>query len=282
VAFIVDADAKLPAWVKGDRQRLSQILLNLGTNALKFTDQGEVRLIVRLQELDDENARIEFTMRDTGIGMSSDALGRLFTSFTQEEDSRHRGGTGLGLVITQKLVALMGGEVRVRSVVGKGSSFTFALELPLAEVAATAISTRLRKLESLSILVAEDNVVNQTVIEAMLRQMGHRVRIVSTGTAALEALVKESFDVVLMDCNMPELDGLDATRALRDGAAGRRAIDVPVIALTANAMDGDRERCLAAGMNDFLAKPVSVAALRIAIDRVCAERAQPSRLKSAS
>jgi len=282
VAFIVDADPKLPASVNGDRQRLSQILLNLGTNALKFTDKGEVRLIVRLLELDGGKARLEFTMRDTGIGMSADALGRLFTSFTQEEEARHRGGTGLGLVITQKLVALMGGEVRVKSVVGKGSSFTFTIELPVAEYAATAISTRLRKLDSLSILVAEDNAVNQTIIEAMLRQLGHRVRIVSTGTATLEALVHESFDVVLMDCNMPELDGLEATRQLRAGMAGERSANVPVIALTANALDGDRERCLAAGMNDFLAKPVTIATLRLAIDRAAGARKPSGDIRAAS
>ena len=273
VAFIIDADSKLPESVNGDRQRLSQILLNLGTNALKFTDSGEVRLGVRVLDLSDGKARVEFSMRDTGIGMSSDAIGRLFTSFTQEEEARHRGGTGLGLVITQKLVALMGGEVRVKSVVGKGSTFTFALELPVAEMAAIAVSTRLRKLESLSVLVAEDNAVNQTVIEAMLRQLGHRVRLVSTGTAALEALARESFDVVLMDFNMPELDGLEATRQLRAGIAGSRSANVPVIALTANSMDGDRERCLAAGMNDFLAKPVTIARLRTAIDHVYSARA---------
>jgi signal transduction histidine kinase len=140
VAFIIDADPKLPASFNGDRQRLSQILLNLGTNALKFTDRGEVRLVVKLLELGVDKARVEFTMRDTGIGMSPAALGRLFTSFTQEEEARHRGGTGLGLVITQKLVALMGGEVRVTSVVGKGSSFIFSLELPAADVAAASIS----------------------------------------------------------------------------------------------------------------------------------------------
>ncbi|HYJ40124.1 MAG TPA: ATP-binding protein [Steroidobacteraceae bacterium] len=269
VAVVIDADPQLPEALDGDRQRLSQILLNLGTNAVKFTDRGEVRLVLRLLGVTDGKARIEFSMRDTGIGMSEEALGRLFTPFTQMADSRrHRGGTGLGLVITQKLVTLMGGEIRVTSVPGRGSSFTFSLELPVAEAVASDITARVRRLESLSILVAEDNAVNQTIIEAMLRQLGHRIRIVGTGTAALETLVRESFDLVLMDCNMPEMDGLEATRQLRAGSAGRRTVDVPVIALTANAMDGDRERCLAAGMNDFLAKPVSIAALRAAIDRV--------------
>jgi CheY-like chemotaxis protein len=276
VAFIIDADPALPASFNGDRQRLSQILLNLGTNALKFTDRGEVRLVVRLLESGDDKARVEFTMRDTGIGMSSDALGRLFTSFTQEEEARHRGGTGLGLVITKKLVTLMGGDIRVTSVVGKGSTFTFSLELPVSEVAATAISMRVRKLESLSILVAEDNTVTQTIIEAMLCQLGHRIRTVSTGRAVLEILRRESYDLVFMDCNMPELDGLEATRQLRAGLAGPDSVNVPVIALTANAMEGDRERCLAAGMDDFLAKPVTIASLRVAIDRVASNATRPA------
>jgi signal transduction histidine kinase/CheY-like chemotaxis protein len=273
VAFVIDADPKLPAALDGDRQRLSQILLNLGTNAVKFTDRGEVRLIVRLLDLSDGKARVEFTMRDTGIGMSQESLTRLFTPFTQVADARQqRGGTGLGLVITQKLVTLMGGEIRVTSVPGKGSAFTFSLELPVAETAASASSTRVRRLESLSILVAEDNAVNQTIIEAMLKQLGHRIRMVDTGRAALEALARDAVDIVLMDCNMPEMDGLEATRQLRAGLAGARIANVPVIALTANAMDGDRERCLAAGMNDFLAKPVSIAALRGAIDRASTAR----------
>jgi len=281
VAFVIDADPRLPAALNGDRQRLSQILLNLGTNAVKFTDRGEVQLVLRVLDLVDGKARVEFTMRDTGIGMSAEALSRLFTPFTQVADSRQqRGGTGLGLVITQKLVALMGGVIRVTSVSGKGSSFTFSLELPVAEVTATAATTRVGKLESLSILVAEDNAVNQTIIEAMLKQLGHRIRMVGTGSAALEALVNESFDLVLMDCNMPEMDGLEATREMRSGTAGRRNIELSVIALTANAMDGDRERCLAAGMNDFLAKPVSIAALRATIDRVRAAR-KPERIMSA-
>ena len=281
VAFVIEADSKLPPTLNGDRQRLSQILLNLGTNAVKFTDRGEVRLKVRLLGFDEGKAHLEFTMADTGIGMSAESLGRLFTPFTQLADSlQQRGGTGLGLVITQKLVSLMGGEIRVSSVTGKGSSFTFSLKLPLAETAASAASARVRRMETFSILVAEDNAVNQTIIEAMLKQLGHNIRLVGTGSAALETLVRESFDLVLMDCNMPEMDGLEATRELRAGAAGRRNVDLPVIALTANAMDGDRERCMAAGMNDFLAKPVTIAALRAAIDRVCAARKQEVRAAS--
>jgi len=274
VAFVIDSDPRLPAAINGDRQRLSQILLNLGTNAVKFTDRGEVRLILRAHDSAEGMARVEFTMRDTGIGMSSEDLGRLFTPFTQiAEARRHRGGTGLGLVITQRLVNLMGGEIEVTSEPGKGSSFTFTLELPVTEIVAKPTTARVPQLQGgLSVLVAEDNAVNQVVIEAMLKQLGHSSTMAGNGREALEALAQDSFDLVLMDCNMPRMDGLEATQFLRAGAAGVRDADVPVIALTANAMDGDRERCLAAGMNDYLTKPVTVASLRAAIDRVRADR----------
>jgi signal transduction histidine kinase/CheY-like chemotaxis protein len=270
VTFVVDADPLLPAAFNGDRQRLSQVLLNLGNNAVKFTDRGEVRLVVRLHGLAGGKATVRFTMRDTGIGMGPEALEKLFQPFTQVADSRrHRGGgTGLGLVIAQKLVMLMGGEISVTSQPELGSAFSFSLDLPVAELTAATGTSKSLRLEALSILVAEDNAVNQTIIQAMLRQLGHATRLVSNGRQALDALAHEHFDLVLMDCNMPEMDGLEATRLLRAGAHGVRDPDVPVVALTANAMDGDREQCLAAGMNEFLAKPVNIATLRKVIEGV--------------
>ena len=270
ISFVLDADPQLPAAVIGDRQRLSQVLLNLGNNAVKFTDQGEVRLIVRLHGCANGKATLQFTVRDTGIGMSSEAMTKLFMPFTQLAEARqHRGGgTGLGLVISQKLVKLMGGDISVASEPGHGSSFSFGVELPTAEISASSGTHKVLSVESLSILVAEDNVVNQTIIQAMLKQLGHEVRLANDGREALEALAQQSFDLVLMDCNMPVMGGLEATQRLRAGTGSVRDSDVPVIALTANAMDGDREACLAAGMNDFLAKPVSIATLRQAIERV--------------
>jgi signal transduction histidine kinase/ActR/RegA family two-component response regulator len=269
IAFIVEADPQLPTAVTGDRQRLSQVLLNLGNNAVKFTERGSVRLVVRMLP-DPVASRVEFTVHDTGIGMSGESMERLFRPFSQVADSRpHRGGgTGLGLVISQKLVKLMGGDIAVTSELKRGSSFSFNIELPVAEMTAITTSAPALRLEGLSILVAEDNQVNQLVIDAMLKQLGHRVTLAANGRKALEALARESFDLVLMDCNMPELDGLEATRLLRAGEVGVLDAHLPVIALTANAMDGDREICLAAGMNDFLSKPVSIAALRQAIERV--------------
>jgi signal transduction histidine kinase/AmiR/NasT family two-component response regulator len=284
VRFVLDADPALPAAVTGDRQRLSQVLLNLGNNAVKFTDRGEVRLQVRRVEDAQGAQRLEFAMHDTGIGIGPDSLSRLFKPFAQVVGHHHRGGgTGLGLVISQKLVALMGGKIAVSSEPGLGSTFRFALDLPLAQVAASAssVSTPVLRGDALSFLVAEDNAVNQMIIEAMLKQLGHVVTVVPDGRRALAALASDHFDVVLMDCNMPELDGLEATRQLRAGAAGVRDPDVIVIALTANAMDDDRLACLAAGMNDFLSKPVSLQALRPAIDRARARGPRPDELREA-
>jgi signal transduction histidine kinase/AmiR/NasT family two-component response regulator len=283
IGFVIDTDASLPFAVNGDRQRLSQVLLNLINNAVKFTDRGEVRLVVRALPANAGHSRVEFTVHDTGIGMSPESLARLFKPFTQVADGRmHRGGgTGLGLVIAQKLVNLMGGEIRVSSALHEGSTFSFGIELPVAEVGAITANTPVPQVERLSVLVAEDNTVNQLIIEAMLKQLGHTVALAGDGRRALDMLAKSSFDLVLMDCNMPEMDGLEATRRLRAGAAGPRAAQLSVIALTANAMDGDRETCLAAGMNDFLSKPVSMAALRQAIERARADTHETPALRAA-
>jgi signal transduction histidine kinase/ActR/RegA family two-component response regulator len=269
VSFVVDADPALPAVLSGDQQRLSQVLLNLGTNAVKFTDVGEVRMQIRVLAADGDKVRLEFLVSDTGIGMDAAAMGRIFTPFTQvAEARRHRSGTGLGLVIAQKLVALMGGRIGVRSEVGAGSVFSFTLELPVARSPGETHTVAALRLESLSVLVAEDNAVNQTIVAAMLRQLGHRSTVANNGREALAALAREDFDLVLMDYHMPDMDGLEATRALRAGGFGVRDARIPVIALTANAMEGDREICIAAGMDDFLPKPVTIAALREAIERM--------------
>jgi signal transduction histidine kinase/AmiR/NasT family two-component response regulator len=281
IRFRIDADPALPPAVNGDRQRLSQVLLNLGNNAVKFTDHGEVRLVVRALPGADGHSRIEFTMHDTGIGMSADSLSRLFRPFAQVADRTHRGGgTGLGLVISKKLVSLMGGEIAVASELHKGSTFTFSIELPVAAMPAPTMITQPATSARLSVLVAEDNPVNQLVIDAMLLQLGHAVTLAADGRRALEALAQNAYDLVLMDCNMPEMDGLEATRQLRAGAAGAQAANVSVIALTANAMDGDRESCLAAGMNDFLAKPVTMAALRQAIERASSHTGETPGLRA--
>jgi signal transduction histidine kinase/AmiR/NasT family two-component response regulator len=285
IRLVIDADPALPHTVLGDAQRLSQVLLNLGNNALKFTDRGEVRLAVRNVQSSTGGARIEFSVHDTGIGMSADSVAGLFTPFGQVTDGdAHRvGGTGLGLVISQKLVRLMGGEITVSSELGKGSTFRFSVELPVAELpAAEKPASPVVHGTALSLLVAEDNPVNQLIIETMLKQLGHRVTLAPNGREALAALARHHFDMVLMDCNMPEMDGYEATRQLRAGAAGVRDAGVTVIALTANAMDGDREACLAIGMNDFLSKPVSIQSLRETIERARVRAPTPRELRAAS
>jgi signal transduction histidine kinase/ActR/RegA family two-component response regulator len=277
VAFSIEVDPALPAGVAGDRQRLSQILLNLGTNAVKFTDRGSIRLALRAAPASERSVRVEFSVSDTGIGMDSRQLSQLFTPFTQFAGVQtHRGGgTGLGLVIARKLVNLMGGDISVFSEPGRGSTFSFSIELPVSTLASSNTTTGVKALRSLSVLVAEDNAVNQTVVTAMLKSLGHRGTLAVNGREALELLTREDFDLVLMDCNMPEMNGIEATRRLRGGDSGARDPRIPVIALTANAMDGDKDACLAAGMDDFLAKPVTIAALRTALE--CVLSAAPAR-----
>ena len=271
IAFAVEADPALPLAVDGDRQRLMQVLLNLGNNAVRYTDRGSVQLAVRPRHADGEHVCLNFAVTDSGIGMDEAAVARLFTPFTQVAAAhQHRGGgTGLGLVIAQKLVTLMGGKIAVRSTPELGSTFSFEIELPVAQAVNEVFSLPSARQATLSVLVAEDNQVNRTIIEAMLQHLGHRTAVAVDGRAALEALAHDDFDLVLMDCNMPELDGLETTRQLRAGHSRARDANIAVIALTANAMLEDKEACFAAGMDDFLSKPLTIAALRDAIDRTC-------------
>ena len=272
----------MPAAVRGDPLRLRQIVTNLVGNALKFTTHGSVR--VRLLALDGPGQvqGIGIAVADTGIGMSPQVQARLFKSFTQADDSTTRqfGGTGLGLAITRQLVELMGGEIRLESKPGEGSVFRVRLALPHAADAraeaeanvvkrpTTAPLATIRSFNGLRVVLAEDNPVNRDVACAMLARFGVNVRVVTNGAEAVEEVARYGCDLVLMDCQMPVMDGFEATRTIRrmevakvpygdDSVAGR----VPIVALTANAMKGDRERCLEAGMDDYLPKPFSSAGL---------------------
>ena len=268
LAFRIDADPGLPRHVHGDPGRLRQVLINLGGNAVKFTSRGSVE--VRVRSVDE---RIRFEVLDTGVGIPADKLSQLFDPFTQADASTTRrfGGTGLGLSISLRLVELMGGCLGVESVEGQGSTFGF--DLPLAAASAPdpgpAEPTPSASLPAgpMRVLVVEDHSVNQLLVTRMLEKLGHRPEVAENGVEALEALRERPFDIVLMDCQMPEMDGFEATRRLRQGEAGGRNQTAPVIALTANAMSGDRERCLAAGMSDYLSKPLQAAALDLALRR---------------
>ncbi|WP_017902713.1 ATP-binding protein [Pseudomonas asplenii] len=242
--------------VKGDPTRIRQILVNLVGNALKFTEQGSVSIEPAWQSLDDEVIWFSCTVRDSGIGISAERLELMFDAFQQADSSisRRYGGTGLGLPIARTLAERMGGTLHARSEEGQGSVFT--LEIPLA-LHRVAEPEKLPQLlaghgEGRKVMLVEDNPVNQTVIEAMLRSLGFEVSLAHDGVEAVEKIRNGSFAAILMDCRLPLVDGYEATRQIRQLHDADR---LPIIALTANALQGDREQCLQAGMNDYLAKP---------------------------
>lgn len=250
-------------YVLADPVRLRQILLNLLSNAIKFTEQGEVVARILCLASDAETRRLRFEVQDTGIGIPPEKQAQIFEPFRQADGSTTRkyGGTGLGLAIARKLVELMGGRMGVESEVGKGSRFWFELALPVSEPPA---HVRLEQemhphdptvLTGLRVLVAEDNYVNQKVIRRQLERWGVQVEIAENGNEVLEWLSRAPFDLVLMDCQMPEMDGYEATRRIRAYEAPR-GLHIPIIALTANALEGDREKCLECGMDDYLSKPI--------------------------
>jgi two-component system, sensor histidine kinase len=263
----------LPEVFLGDPGRLRQVLLNLVGNAVKFTEAGEVTIRVSGEPAGYGRRQICFAVSDTGIGIPEEKQVAIFQSFAQADTSRSRGygGTGLGLAIAKRLVEQMGGAITVESTPGEGSTFAFSVELnptdrvqeaecpgpgedaaELAEFPHTCAAP-----EGARVLVAEDNPVNQTVTEAILRKLGARTMVVSNGAEVLKALESETFDLLLMDVQMPEMDGLEAARRIRE-----KGFALPILGLTALAMQGDRERCIAAGMDDYLTKPVSGETLR--------------------
>ncbi|MFJ4544800.1 response regulator [Pseudomonas sp. NPDC088885] len=245
--------------VQGDPTRIRQILVNLVGNALKFTEQGRVSIEAQWQSLDHELLWFTCSVRDSGIGISSESLELMFNAFQQADSSisRRYGGTGLGLPIARTLAERMGGTLRAQSEEGRGSVFTLEIPLALSKQALPQL-TAPRTLngdghgEGRNVLLVEDNPVNQTVIEAMLRSLGFTVSVATDGAQAVRSAEENDFEVILMDCRLPIIDGYEATRQIRC-LPGRT--DVPIIALTANALQGDRETCLQAGMNDYLAKP---------------------------
>jgi two-component system sensor histidine kinase/response regulator len=248
-----------------DPTRLRQILLNLLSNAIKFTERGEVVARLIRREASAENAHaLRFEVQDAGIGIPPEKQQQIFEPFRQADGSTTRkyGGTGLGLAISKKLVELMGGRMGVVSQVGEGSTFWFEVSLPACDAPAhVRLEHQLRAAEQtpltgLRVLVAEDNFVNQKVIRRTLEKWGVEVQIANNGREALEWLSREPFHLVLMDCQMPEMDGYEATRRIR-AYEQPRGLHMPVIALTANALSGDREKCLECGMDDYLTKPVN-------------------------
>ncbi|HWA42187.1 MAG TPA: PAS domain-containing protein [Hypericibacter adhaerens] len=275
LALEVDLAPDLPARVTGDPARLRQILLNLIGNAVKFTERGEVRVTMAALPARGGGVRFRFGVADTGIGMDRAQLDRLFRKFTQGESSMARrfGGTGLGLAICRQLAELMGGSIAVESRLGEGSRFTLDLPLQPAEgpVSAEAAPTQRRgaPVAGASLLLVEDNAVNQALALALLARSGHRVDTVGSGAEAVAAVRDGAYDLVLMDVQMPVMDGIEATQRIR--ALGGPKSRIPIVAMTANAMKGDRERFIAAGMNDYVSKPIDPALLYAVIAR-CLDR----------
>ncbi|MFL6626600.1 MAG: ATP-binding protein [Vitreoscilla sp.] len=263
------------ALIEGDVIRIQQILFNLVGNAVKFTDQGVVQVRVAVEPGAGRDAVLKLEVSDTGIGIPESAMPTLFDRFTQADSTtmRRYGGSGLGLAITREIVQLMGGAIATTSTPGLGSRFTVTIPTRLVERAEPAPDAAPPgQVEparpALRLLVAEDNDVNQILINALLARMGHRVHLVANGRLAVEAVHRGDYDLVLMDLQMPEMDGVEATHAIR--ALGDRFASLPIIAMTANAFDEDRQACLAAGMDDYVAKPIDVAQLAEAIARCTA------------
>jgi PAS domain S-box-containing protein len=305
--FVSAVGPGVPARAIGDSGRLRQVLTNLLGNAIKFTERGQVALKTELIGQTSEGVRLKFTVHDSGIGIPSGEQGRLFDAFTQVDESNTRkyGGTGLGLAISKQLVELLGGEIGLESEPGRGSKFWFTANFgksaraeapapasnsnrpqaeappaPLPLVTKSQTGTAQQRVEapapsgkadagadkSMRILLAEDNEINQRITLRLLQKLGLAADAVVNGREAVEALEKRTYDLVLMDCQMPDMDGFEATAVIRSRESkGRR--HQTICALTANAMDGDRERCLAAGMDDYISKPVGLEKLREALDR---------------
>jgi signal transduction histidine kinase/ActR/RegA family two-component response regulator len=272
LALLLQCQPTLPEVVCGDPGRLRQILTNLLGNAVKFTQSGSVSLSAYASEAKDGILHVTFQVEDTGIGIEPSQMKHIFEPFRQVDGSitRRFGGSGLGLSISKQLVEHLGGRIEVESCPGKGTVFSFTLPFLPGKSPTETFSALpvFRTLQDKSVLLAEDNEVNRMVAKGILRKIGIHCVCADDGLQALNALKSQSFDLILMDIQMPVMDGLEAIRRIRAGEAGMATINVPILALTANALSGDRQACLDAGANDYLAKPIRSVQLRDALSRL--------------
>ena len=281
-----EVDPQIPDNLVGDDTRIRQVLLNLIGNAIKFTDRGSVRVGVTIQPAPDSSLVAHFSVRDTGPGIPDDKRKIIFEPFRQADGSttRRYGGSGLGLAISSGLVDIMGGRIWVASELGRGSTFHFTAPFTLG---ATAMPQRMAtpansiECAPLSILVAEDNVVSQRLVTALLRERGHAVTLAGNGAEVIDLVEQRAFDLILMDIQMPEMDGLQATAEIRL-REGRRGKHIPIVAMTAHAMAGDRERCLDAGMDGYIAKPIHPSELMALITGMSAQKTAVASVQGAA
>ena len=289
IALSTDVDPAVTGHLEGDPGRLRQVLINLAGNAVKFTESGRIIISAKLLEQNSESVSVRFSVQDSGIGIAADTLPTLFQPFRQADGSTTRkyGGTGLGLSISKQLVELMGGAISVESVPGLGSTFTFTSRFRSGQArSVSSVAIELRKPAEFSqyacsatepaaarILLVEDNPVNHRLAILQLQKLGFDAESAFSGIDAVAATSKGPYELIFMDCQMPEMDGLTATRAIRANEKREGAAQVRIVAMTANARPEDREACLEAGMNDYIAKPVRLDEMRGAIDRWLATRA---------
>jgi len=272
LSFISTFEGDIPAVVKGDPLRVCQVVQNLLSNAVKFTDSGDIRYAVRGRRISDQRVYFEFSVTDSGSGISPADLARLFQPFTQVDASSTRrfGGTGLGLTIARRMANIMGGDITVTSNVGQGSCFTLVLEAEVVEwalpVTAEAVETEIEIVESLRVLVVEDHPVNRMILEAWMSTASHVVTTAENGQLSIEAAADQQFDLIIMDVNMPVMDGLTATRRIRDGQ-GPNA-QTPIVVLSASARTEDHQAGLDAGADAYLTKPIDFGALAEMMNRV--------------
>ena len=265
IRFSVETEGEVPDIVRGDPLRVSQVIQNLLSNAVKFTDQGEVRYVIRGERLSERRCRFAFEVHDTGSGISPEDLDRLFQPFTQVDASSTRrfGGTGLGLTIARRMAQIMGGDITVASTFGQGSTFTFTCEAEVVSWAqlapVEAITADTHDGVALNVLVVEDHPVNRMILEAWMASAGHATASAENGEIAVAMAQDQAFDLIVMDVNMPVMDGLSATRAIRAGQGVNR--QTPIVVLSASARHEDHEAGLEAGADAYLNKPIDFAAL---------------------